>query len=97
MYGNVWFQIALVTNVASECGYTDSHYKAFAKVQESLGADGKFTILAFPCNQFGAQEPGSNLEIAQSMKAAYGVNFPMFAKVDVVGPDAEPAFQYLVG
>ena len=51
------FQVCLVVNVASECGYTDSHYKALVRLQEQLSLTNKFKVLAFPCNQFGAQEP----------------------------------------
>ena len=51
------FQAVLVVNVASECGFTDGHYKALVKAKKVHGADGNFEILAFPCNQFGGQEP----------------------------------------
>lgn len=50
-------QVSLVVNVASECGYTDNHYKSLVRLQELLGPTGKFNVLAFPCNQFGQQEP----------------------------------------
>lgn len=57
-YISSFFQVVLVVNVASECGYTDGHYKTLVRLQKKLGANDKFTVLAFPCNQFGKQEPG---------------------------------------
>lgn len=55
------FKVVLVVNVASECGYTDGHYKALVRLQDKLGSTEKFTVLAFPCNQFGNQEPGVSI------------------------------------
>lgn len=54
----LFFKITLVVNVASECGYTDNHYKALSKIHNHLVTTGRFSVLAFPCNQFGKQEPG---------------------------------------
>jgi len=87
--------VSLVVNVASKCGYTDSHYKQLKKIHEALGWMG-FQVLAFPCNQFGQQEPGTNQEILDFANTKYLINFPMFAKVDVVGEKQSPAYQFLI-
>ncbi|XP_048352914.1 glutathione peroxidase 7 [Sphaerodactylus townsendi] len=87
--------VSLVVNVASECGYTDSHYKVLQQLQRELGPY-HFNVLAFPCNQFGQQEPDSNKEIESFARKTYGVSFPMFSKVAVTGTGANPAFKYLV-
>ncbi|XP_015278761.1 PREDICTED: glutathione peroxidase 7 [Gekko japonicus] len=87
--------VSLVVNVASECGYTDSHYKALQQLQRELGSY-HFNVLAFPCNQFGQQEPDSNKEIESFARKTYGVSFPMFSKIAVKGTGANPAFKYLV-
>nr|XP_056701074.1 glutathione peroxidase 7 [Euleptes europaea] len=86
---------SLVVNVASECGYTDIHYKALQQLQRELGPY-HFNVLAFPCNQFGQQEPDSNKEIESFARKTYGVSFPMFSKIAVTGTGANPAFKYLV-
>lgn len=91
-----FLQVSLVVNVASECGYTDSHYKALQQLQRELGPY-HFNVLAFPCNQFGQQEPDSNKEIESFVRKTYGVSFPMFSKIAVQGTGANPAFKYLVG
>ncbi|MGJ3508860.1 glutathione peroxidase [Enemella sp. A6] len=83
----------LVVNTASECGLTP-HYEGLQKLHEQY-ADRGLAVLGFPCNQFGAQEPGTESEIADFCRANYGVEFPMFAKVDVNGPDAHPLFAWL--
>lgn len=88
-------KVVLVVNVASECGYTDGHYKALVRLQDKLGSTEKFTVLAFPCNQFGNQEPGSYNEILSFAKKNYNVNFPIFSKVDVVGDNAPDVWSYL--
>lgn len=87
-------QVSLVVNVASECGYTDSHYKQLIELQDRLEGSGEFTVLAFPSNQFGGQEPGTNADIQKFISTRYKVNFPVFAKVDLF---TEPAFRYLIG
>uniref|UniRef100_A0A8D0DVM7 Glutathione peroxidase n=1 Tax=Salvator merianae TaxID=96440 RepID=A0A8D0DVM7_SALMN len=87
--------VSLVVNVASECGYTDSHYKALQQLQREFGPY-HFNVLAFPCNQFGLQEPGSNKEIENFARKTYSVSFPMFSKVAVKGAGANPAFKYLI-
>ncbi|KAM3838535.1 glutathione peroxidase 7 [Vipera latastei] len=87
--------VSLVVNVASECGYTDSHYKALQQLQRELGPY-HFNVLAFPCNQFGQQEPNSNNEIESFVRQTYSVTFPMFSKIAVKGTGANPAFKYLI-
>jgi glutathione peroxidase len=83
----------LVVNVASECGFTPQ-YEGLEELQAHYAAQG-FSVLGFPCNQFGAQEPGSEKEIAQFCATRFGVTFPLFAKVDVNGDAAHPLFQHL--
>ena len=86
-------QVLLIVNTASKCGFTPQ-YEGLEKLYKDMHGKG-LTVLGFPCNQFGAQEPGSADEIGQFCQANYGVTFPMFAKVDVNGPDAHPLYQYL--
>jgi glutathione peroxidase len=84
---------ALVVNVASRCGLTPQYAKLEA-LQEELAGQG-FTVLGFPCNQFGAQEPGTAEDIAQFCSATYGVTFPMSEKIDVNGPGRHPLYEAL--
>ncbi|MCW2494268.1 glutathione peroxidase [Jatrophihabitans sp.] len=86
-------QTLLIVNVASKCGLTPQ-YTGLEAMQQSLGAKG-LQVLGFPSNQFGAQEPGSNEEIQQFCSTTYGVSFPVFAKVDVNGDEADPLYGYL--
>lgn len=86
-------QVLLVVNTASRCGFT-SQYAGLEKLYRAY-ADQGLAILAFPCNQFGAQEPGSHDDIAQFCETNYNVSFPLFAKVDVNGARAEPLFDHL--
>jgi glutathione peroxidase len=86
-------RVLLVVNTASECGFTPQ-YAGLETLYRKYGPEG-LTILGFPCNQFGGQEPGSEAEIGAFCQKNYGVTFPMFAKVDVKGPNAHPLFQYL--
>jgi len=86
-------EVLLVVNTASKCGFTPQ-YEGLEKLYENLHPKG-LTVLGFPCNQFGAQEPGSADEIGQFCQVNYGVSFPMFAKIDVNGPDAHPLYNYL--
>uniref|UniRef100_A0A6S9YNB4 Glutathione peroxidase n=1 Tax=Chrysotila carterae TaxID=13221 RepID=A0A6S9YNB4_CHRCT len=72
---------------------TDSNYKQLQALQEKLEPQG-FTVLAFPCNQFGGQEPGDAAKI-RSFVDGYGVTFPMFAKIDVNGPNTHPVYKFL--
>lgn len=82
----------LIVNTASECGYTPQ-YADLQKLHETLGD--KVTILGFPANNFGGQEPGSNAEIASFCKKNYGVTFQMFEKISVKGKDQHPLYAYL--
>lgn len=82
--------------MASECGYTDHNYRQLVHLQDLYGYRG-FTVLAFPCNQFGKQEPRANREIWEFARSKYNVNFPVFAKVDVTGDGASDVYEYLTG
>ena len=86
-------KVLLVVNAASECGFTPQ-YQGLQTVYDKLHRRG-FEVLAFPCNQFGAQEPGSESDIQSFCELKYGVTFPLFAKVDVNGEEAAPLFRYL--
>jgi glutathione peroxidase len=86
-------QVLLIVNTASKCGFTPQ-YEGLEKLHESLRGKG-LTVLGFPCNQFGAQEPGSESEIGQFCQVNYGVSFPMFAKIEVNGPQAHPLYRFL--
>ena len=83
----------LIVNVASKCGFTPQ-YDGLEKLQQKHSAD-EFSVLAFPCNQFGGQEPGSNQEIVEFCKLNYENTFPIFSKVDVKGEEAHPLFNFL--
>ena len=83
----------LIVNTASECGFTPQ-YKGLEALYEKFHGKG-LEVLGFPCNQFGAQEPGDEKAIEQFCELNYGVTFPMFAKVDVNGDDASPLFKHL--
>ncbi|QIL77952.1 glutathione peroxidase [Hymenobacter sp. HDW8] len=82
----------LIVNVASECGYTPQ-YKELEELHKKHGD--KVTVLGFPANNFGGQEPGTNEEIATFCEKNFGVTFPMFEKVSVKGDDTAPLFQFL--
>ena len=83
----------LVVNVASKCGLTPQ-YTGLEQLQKTY-SDRGFSVLGFPCNQFGAQEPGSADEIETFCSTTYGVSFPMFEKIDVNGPDRHPLYDEL--
>jgi glutathione peroxidase len=83
----------LVVNVASKCGFTPQ-YEGLEKLNKKYGGQG-LTILGFPCNQFGGQEPGDASEIANFCALTYDVSFPVLAKIDVNGADADPFYKYL--
>ncbi|MHB1430902.1 MAG: glutathione peroxidase [Streptosporangiaceae bacterium] len=80
----------LVVNVASECGLTPQ-YAGLQRLHERFAGRG-FSVAGFPCNQFGAQEPGTAAQISEFCTVNYGVTFPMFAKIDVNGPDRHPLY-----
>lgn len=84
-----------MVNVASECGFTDLNYKELVQLQKDYQEKG-FTVLAFPCNQFGQQEPGTNQQIL-SFASGYGANFPIFSRTEVMGKGVCSAYQYLIG
>lgn len=86
-------QVILVVNTASKCGFT-GQYAGLETLYQEYKERG-FTVLGFPCNQFGAQEPGTEEEIHSFCQLNYGVTFPLFAKVDVNGPGTHPLFVYL--
>jgi glutathione peroxidase len=86
-------QVVLVVNTASQCGFTPQ-YKGLQELQDTYGDRG-FTVLGFPCDQFGGQEPGAEDEIASFCERSFGVDFPLFSKVDVNGDEAHPLFAWL--
>jgi glutathione peroxidase len=88
-------KVLLIVNTASKCGFTPQ-YEGLEKLHEDYAAR-DFEVLGFPCNQFGAQEPGDEAEIANFCKLTYDVSFPMFAKIDVNGDAAHPLYRYLKG
>ena len=86
-------QVLVIVNTASKCGFTPQFAGLEALYQQFK--DRGVTVIGFPCNQFGNQDPGTNEEIAQFCQVNYGVTFPMMAKVDVKGDDADPLFTWL--
>ncbi|WP_250472139.1 glutathione peroxidase [Caballeronia sp. GAFFF1] len=86
-------KVLLIVNTASECGFTPQ-YRGLQELY-TLYAGRGFEVLGFPCNQFGKQEPGDAAQIGSFCETNYGVTFPMFAKIDVNGPNAHPLFKYL--
>ena len=86
-------KVVLIVNVASKCGLTPQ-YEGLQALYEKY-KDKDFVILAFPCNQFGKQEPGTELEIKEFCSSKYSVTFPMFSKIDVNGEEAAPLYKYL--
>ncbi len=86
-------QVMLIVNTASACGFTPQ-FAGLEELQQSYGKRG-LVVLGFPCNQFGAQDSGSNEEIAAFCQQNYGVSFPMMAKIEVNGAQAHPLYQWL--
>lgn len=86
--------MVVIVNVASKCGLTDGGYKELVEFDEKYRDQG-LQILAFPCNQFGYQEPGGKDEICEFTSKKYNVKFPIFAKIDVNGSNTHPLFEYL--
>ncbi|CAM9403356.1 unnamed protein product [Ectocarpus sp. 4 AP-2014] len=84
----------LIVNVASHCGYTDRHYRELQALRAKHDED-QLAIVAFPCNQFGAQEPGTWEEIASLADRNFGVTFPIMSKIDVNGLHSSPMFAWL--
>jgi glutathione peroxidase len=91
--GNYQGKVVLVVNTASQCGLTPQ-YKGLQELYDAYQAQG-LEILGFPCNQFGAQEPGTEKEIAAFCETSFGVTFPMFAKIDVNGANTHPLYQWM--
>ena len=86
-------QVLLIVNTASACGFTPQ-YKGLQSLHKELSPRG-FSVLGFPCNQFGGQEPGNAQQIEQFCTRNYAITFPMFAKIDVNGSNAHPLFKFL--
>jgi glutathione peroxidase len=86
-------KVLLIVNTASACGFTPQ-YAGLEALQQTF-EDRGFSVLGFPCNQFGGQEPGNEEAIAEFCSRNYGVTFPMFAKIDVNGAQAHPLFRHL--
>jgi glutathione peroxidase len=86
-------RVLLIVNTASKCGFTPQ-YKGLEALQRRYEGKG-LTVLGFPCNQFGAQEPGDAAEIAEFCSLTYDVSFPMMAKIDVNGPQTHPLYAWL--
>lgn len=86
-------KVVLIVNTASKCGFT-KQYEGLEELYEKYKDQG-FVILGFPCNQFGAQEPGGNEEIKNFCTSTFSVTFPMMSKIDVNGDDADPLYKFL--
>ena len=86
-------KVLLIVNTASKCGFTPQ-FAGLEKLYQKYREQG-FLVLGFPCNQFGGQDPGSHEQIATFCQKNYGVSFPMFAKVNVKGPEAHAIFRFL--
>jgi glutathione peroxidase len=86
-------KVVLVVNVASRCGYTPQ-YTGLETLHAEFTGEG-FAVVGFPCNQFGGQEPGTELEIREFCSTRYGVSFPLAAKVEVNGPGRHPLYEWL--
>lgn len=87
-------KVLLIVNVASQCGLTNSNYTELAQLYQKYKDHG-LEILAFPCNQFGSQEPGTNEEILQFACTRFKAEYPIFDKVDVNGDNAAPVYKFL--
>ncbi|KAL9252001.1 putative phospholipid hydroperoxide glutathione peroxidase [Drosera capensis] len=87
-------KVLLIVNVASQCGLTNSNYTELTQLYSKYKDQG-FEILAFPCNQFGAQEPGTNDQILEFACTRFKAEYPIFDKVDVNGNSAAPLYKYL--
>lgn len=86
-------KVLLIVNVASKCGFT-KQYTGLQEIYDKYKDKG-FVVLGFPCNQFGAQEPGTEEQIKEFCETTFGVTFPMFSKVDVNGDNTHPLYKYL--
>ena len=88
-------KVLLIVNTASKCGFTPQ-YTGLESLQKTYSANG-FSVLAFPCNQFGGQEPGSEEEIVEFCTTRFSSTFPIFAKIEVNGADTHPLYGWLKG
>ncbi|MDR9855150.1 glutathione peroxidase [Paenibacillus sp. VCA1] len=86
-------QVLLIVNTATKCGFAPQ-FKGLQKLHDTYKEQG-FAVLGFPCGQFANQEPGTDEEVAQACELNFGVNFPLFAKIDVNGQNAHPLFRHL--
>ncbi|KAF7250617.1 putative glutathione peroxidase 8-B [Varanus komodoensis] len=86
---------SLVVNVASHCQHTEKNYIMLQELHREFGPS-HFTVLAFPCNQFGEMEPGTSHHISHFAKSNYGVTFPIFDKIKIMGSEASPVFKFLI-
>ena len=93
LLGGLRGKVLLIVNVASRCGYTPQ-YAGLERLYQEL-QEGNFAVVGVPCNQFGAQEPGSAAEIREFCSLNYGVSFPLTAKIDVNGPQRHPLYAWL--
>jgi glutathione peroxidase len=93
LLGRLRGKVALAVNVASRCGLTPQ-YEGLEQLQQEL-AEENFTVVGFPCNQFGGQEPGSEPQIADFCRTTYGVSFPLSAKLEVNGTGRHPLYRFL--
>lgn len=87
-------EVALIVNVATKWGFTNTNYPQLQALHAQYAEKG-LRILAFPCNQFGSQEPGTDAEVKQFATSRFGVTFDMFSKINVNGDDAHPLYKYL--
>ncbi|KAM9810270.1 putative glutathione peroxidase 8 [Neosynchiropus ocellatus] len=85
---------SLVVNVASYCEQTELNYRSLQELHRELGTS-HFNVLAFPCGQFGDTEPGTSRDVESLAKSTFGVTFPFFSKIRIMGSEAEPAFKFL--
>eukprot|EP00532_Pseudo-nitzschia_australis_P008849 CAMPEP_0168177264 /NCGR_PEP_ID=MMETSP0139_2-20121125/8339_1 /TAXON_ID=44445 /ORGANISM="Pseudo-nitzschia australis, Strain 10249 10 AB" /LENGTH=273 /DNA_ID=CAMNT_0008096259 /DNA_START=108 /DNA_END=930 /DNA_ORIENTATION=- len=88
-------KVTVLVNVASECGYTDSHYRGLVRLWNNVKHTQQINILAFPCDQFGHQEPGTSEEVHDFAVQKYGVGFTMMEKINVNGPNASIIYKFL--
>jgi glutathione peroxidase len=93
LLGSLRGKVLLAVNVASRCGLTPQ-YAGLEQLQRELAAE-NFSVVGFPCNQFGAQEPGTEQQIVEFCQSRYDVSFPMSAKLEVNGPGRHPLYQFL--
>lgn len=89
-------QVSLVVNVASHSEHTELNYRALQDLHKELGTS-HFNVLAFPCGQYGETEPGNSYDIESFAKTTYGVTFPFFSKIKILGSDPNPAFKFITG